>query len=68
MLKCDLCGKEFDTVRRIAVDKDYDRLSIRHEIKYSCPECFKKKEESRKKQETVSQNSGMNLQQLYRAS
>lgn len=50
MLKCDFCGKECDAVTRIAVDKDYDRLSLRHEIKYSCPECFKKKEEDRKNQ------------------
>ncbi len=50
VLKCDFCGKASDTVTRVAVDKDYDRLSLKHEIKYSCPECFKKKEDERKKQ------------------
>jgi len=48
-LKCNLCGMEYDTVSRIAIDADYDRLSVRYEIKYACPECFKKKEEQRKR-------------------
>ncbi len=44
MLKCDFCGKEFDSVRRIAIDSDYDRLSVRHEKRYACKECSDKKE------------------------
>jgi len=46
-MKCDFCGKESETVRRVAVDKDYDRLSVKHEIKYACEECSKKKDEER---------------------
>ncbi len=48
MLKCSFCGKESETVIRIVLDKDYDRLTVRHDVKYACPECSKKKEEAKK--------------------
>ncbi len=48
MLRCDFCGREVESVRRVAIDKDYDRLSIKHQIKYACQECSKRKEEERK--------------------
>ncbi|MBI5810388.1 MAG: hypothetical protein HZB21_04275 [Deltaproteobacteria bacterium] len=51
MLKCDFCGVESDKVMRIAVDKDYDRLTVRHEVRYACPECSAKKERERKERE-----------------
>lgn len=47
MLKCDFCGKESDNVTRVAIDKDYDRLTVRHEKRYACPECSEKKEKER---------------------
>jgi hypothetical protein len=49
MLRCDFCGQETETVVRVALDRDYDRLSVRHEKMYACPECSKKKERERKK-------------------
>lgn len=49
MLRCDFCGKEVESVRRVAIDKDYDRLSIKHQIKYACEECSKRKEMERKR-------------------
>lgn len=48
-MRCDFCGKETDYVRRVALDKDYDRLTVRHKVKYACEECSIKKEEERKK-------------------
>lgn len=47
MLKCDFCGKESDNVARVALDQDYDRLTVRHEKRYACPECSLKKEHER---------------------
>ncbi|MBI5599594.1 MAG: hypothetical protein HY890_07630 [Deltaproteobacteria bacterium] len=49
MLKCDFCGKESDRVARIALDADYDRLTVKHRQMYACPECSKKKDDERKK-------------------
>ncbi len=49
MLRCDFCGREVETVRRVAIDKDYDRLSVKHQIKYACEECSKRKEEERRR-------------------
>ncbi len=48
MLRCDFCGKETETVVRVAIDKDYDRLTVRHEKRYACRECSEKKEKERK--------------------
>lgn len=49
MLKCDFCGRETESVARVALDTDYDRLSVRHQKRFACPECSKKKETQRKK-------------------
>ncbi len=51
MLKCDFCGRETDTVVRIALDKDYDRLTVKHIKRYACRECSEKKERERKRAE-----------------
>ncbi|MFQ5585391.1 MAG: hypothetical protein ACE5GF_00965 [Thermodesulfobacteriota bacterium] len=48
MLRCDFCGRGFDTLQRVALDEGYDRLTVRHEKKYACSECSKKKEKERK--------------------
>ncbi len=47
MLKCDFCGIETDSIVRVALDKDYDRLSVRHEKRYACRKCSEKKEKER---------------------
>jgi len=44
---CDFCGEVVDTVRRVALDGDYDRLRTRHRVQYSCATCFDKKERER---------------------
>jgi len=49
-LICDFCGKQCETVQRIALDKDYDRITVKHQIKYACQECSEKKEKERRKQ------------------
>ncbi|MBI5644225.1 MAG: hypothetical protein HY954_12210 [Deltaproteobacteria bacterium] len=47
MLRCDFCGKETDFVTRVALDRDYDRLTVRHEKRYACAACSEKKEKER---------------------
>ena len=46
-MKCDTCGKETNQIRRVLVDKGYDR-SLALPL-YNCPECFEKKEKARLK-------------------
>jgi len=48
MLKCDFCGAEADQVVRVALDSDYDRLSVQHSKRYACAQCSEKKEKERK--------------------
>jgi hypothetical protein len=45
---CDFCGDVVDSVHRVALDGDYERLRTRHEVQYSCAACFEKKERERK--------------------
>ncbi len=47
MLRCDFCGKETETVVRVAIDKDYDRLTVKHVKRYACKACAEKKEKER---------------------
>lgn len=44
MPRCDFCGKESDTVRRVVLGKDYDRLTPNHSIKWACPDCSEVKQ------------------------
>ena len=44
---CDFCGEVVDSVRRVALDGDYERLRTRHEVRYSCEPCFERKERER---------------------
>jgi ribosomal protein L37AE/L43A len=55
MLRCSFCGRESDKVIRVAIDIEYDRLTVRHEKKYACPECSRKKEAERKKKKEAIQ-------------
>jgi hypothetical protein len=47
-MRCDFCGRVVDRVRRIALDRDYDRLGQRHVVRYACPECSMRKEAERR--------------------
>jgi len=47
-LRCDFCGQETTTVRRVALDRDYERLRTPHLERYACPECSAKKERERR--------------------
>ncbi len=38
---------ESGEVKRVALDLDYDRLSVKHEKMYACPACSEKKDEER---------------------
>lgn len=44
---CDFCGDRVSTVRRVALDCEYDRLQTVHQEQYSCSSCFDAKEERR---------------------
>jgi hypothetical protein len=46
-LVCDFCGLEAATVRRVALDRDYDRLQKPHAVQYACESCSEAKERSR---------------------
>jgi len=46
-LRCDFCGSAAPRVRRVALDRDYDRLLVPHRVKYACSVCSDEKERSR---------------------
>ena len=48
--RCDFCGAEVPRVRRVALDRDYDRLQTPHRVQYACPECSERKERERSAQ------------------
>ncbi len=58
MLKCDFCGVESEEVKRVAVATDYDRLSVKHDTQYACPECSVKKDSERQDQEKAADKVG----------
>jgi hypothetical protein len=45
--RCDFCGAVVATVRRVALDQDYDRLQKPHRELYACGPCSERKERSR---------------------
>ena len=45
--RCDFCGDVVASVRRVALDLDYDRLQKAHTEQYSCAPCFEAKERRR---------------------
>jgi hypothetical protein len=47
-LRCDFCGALVPSVRRVALDRDYDRLQTPHRELYACPSCSERKEQSRR--------------------
>lgn len=46
-IKCDFCEQTVPSVRRVALDGDYERLRTPHAVMYSCPACFEKKDRQR---------------------
>ena len=46
-LRCDFCGEHVESVRRVALDRNYDRLVTPHRELYACGECSEKKERAR---------------------
>jgi len=45
--RCDFCGDIVRSVRRVALDVEYDRLQRAHQEQYSCAACFETKERQR---------------------
>jgi hypothetical protein len=46
-MKCDFCEDTVPSVRRVALDGEYERLRTPHAVMYSCPSCFETKEQRR---------------------
>jgi hypothetical protein len=46
-LVCDFCGETVARVRRVALDRDYDRLQTPHAVQYACDTCSEAKERRR---------------------
>lgn len=46
-LRCDFCGEPAPVVRRVALDRDYERLQTPHPVRYACSRCSEKKEQNR---------------------
>ncbi len=46
--RCDFCGAVVPRVRRVALDRDYERLQTPHPVRYACPRCSEKKERDRR--------------------
>jgi hypothetical protein len=44
---CDFCGDRVSSVRRVALDTEYDRLQKAHKEQYACSSCFEAKERQR---------------------
>lgn len=47
-LVCDFCGQRAPSVRRVALDRGYDRLGPASRELYACPPCSDAKERARK--------------------
>jgi hypothetical protein len=47
-IRCDFCGEYAPSVRRIALDRDYERLLTPHKERYACPKCSAAKDAERR--------------------
>ena len=47
VMRCDFCDREVQSVRRVALDGEYERLRTPHAVMYSCPDCFDRKNQER---------------------
>ena len=50
---CDFCGEVAERVRRVALDRGYDRLGVRHAVRYACETCSREKDRERARQRAV---------------
>jgi hypothetical protein len=46
-VRCDFCEAVVPSVRRVALDRDYERLRTRHTERYACAACSERKEQER---------------------
>jgi hypothetical protein len=46
-LRCDFCGETAPVVRRVALDRGYERLQTPHPVRYACSRCSEEKEQKR---------------------
>ncbi len=46
--RCDFCGASVPRVRRIALDRGYERLQTPHAVRYACERCSQEKEAERR--------------------
>jgi hypothetical protein len=46
-IRCDFCGEVVTSVRRVALDGQYDRLGTPHRERYACQTCSERKERER---------------------
>ena len=46
-LRCDFCGEPAPVVRRVALDRGYERLQTPHPVRYACSRCSEDKEQRR---------------------
>ena len=44
---CDFCEAVVPSVRRVALDGDYERLRTPHAVQYACESCFEQKDRDR---------------------
>lgn len=47
LLTCDFCGEAVPQVRRVALDRGYERLQTPHQVQYACARCSEQKERER---------------------
>ncbi|HEU4430823.1 MAG TPA: hypothetical protein VFT98_18830 [Myxococcota bacterium] len=47
-IRCDFCGEPAPSVRRVALDRDYERLQTPHKERYACAKCSAAKEAERR--------------------
>ena len=47
-IRCDFCGELVASVRRVALDRGYERLQTPHKEQYACPRCSDAKERARR--------------------
>ena len=46
-IRCDFCGEAVASVRRVALDRGYERLRTPHQPLYACAACSERKEQRR---------------------
>lgn len=45
--ECDFCHDRVASVRRVALDGEYERLRTPHAVRYACEGCFQRKDQER---------------------